>query len=496
MGSTTSEVLGKISLRYANSGIVGAVFIGLGRALGETMAVAFLIGSVYDKMPHSLFDPGISIASLIANTFNEATEKIHVARSSSWASSCSSSPCSSRSSRRSGCAACRGPREDGHELRRAAAAGRPSVRRRSVTGRKVADYVIKVLSVDRRRRSASPSWASWSGRSSSAASAALNWDFFTKSMPQDFTVTSGAGMANAIVGTLVITGVRGRSSASPSASSAASTSPSSAATDAWRPRCACVANVVMGVPVHHRRRVRLRHPGQAVRATTPASPVPWLSRSSCCPVMARTTEDILNLVPNELRESALAMGVPRWRVTLGVVVPGRPWRPHHRRDLGHRAGWPARRPRFSSPRSAARTGCRACSAGRLLRRSDRQPHQDHVGLHEHAVSVSPVTRLGRGSRHHHRRAGNEHPGPARLPARPEMVGTQVDDIDQAAEAEPTQMSAKRQWCRRASRWPRTAKATKRTSTPSPARSRCATSTSTTARRRRSSTTRSRSSSIA
>ena len=37
------------------------------------------------------------------------------------------------------------------------------------------------------------------------------------------------------------------------------------------------------------------------------------------PVMARTTEDILNLVPNELRESGLAMGAPRWRVTLGVV---------------------------------------------------------------------------------------------------------------------------------------------------------------------------------
>jgi phosphate transport system permease protein len=38
------------------------------------------------------------------------------------------------------------------------------------------------------------------------------------------------------------------------------------------------------------------------------------------PVMARTTEDILNLVPNELRESGLAMGAPRWRVTLGVVI--------------------------------------------------------------------------------------------------------------------------------------------------------------------------------
>jgi phosphate transport system permease protein len=42
------------------------------------MAVAFLIGSVYTSIPHSLFDPGTSIASLIANTFSEATDKIQV----------------------------------------------------------------------------------------------------------------------------------------------------------------------------------------------------------------------------------------------------------------------------------------------------------------------------------------------------------------------------------------------------------------------------------
>jgi phosphate transport system permease protein len=78
MGSTTWEVMYKISLRYANSGIVGAVFIGLGRALGETMAVAYLIGSVYTDLPRSLFDPGTSIASLIALQFSEATDKIQV----------------------------------------------------------------------------------------------------------------------------------------------------------------------------------------------------------------------------------------------------------------------------------------------------------------------------------------------------------------------------------------------------------------------------------
>jgi len=76
MGSTTWEVMHKISMRYANSGIVGAVFIGLGRALGETMAVAYLIGSVYTDMPRSIFDPGTSIASLIANQFSEATRTL------------------------------------------------------------------------------------------------------------------------------------------------------------------------------------------------------------------------------------------------------------------------------------------------------------------------------------------------------------------------------------------------------------------------------------
>jgi phosphate transport system permease protein len=78
MGSTTYEVMRKISLPYANSGIVGAVFIGLGRALGETMAVAFIIGSVYTSVPRSLLDPGTTIASLIANTFNEATDTIQL----------------------------------------------------------------------------------------------------------------------------------------------------------------------------------------------------------------------------------------------------------------------------------------------------------------------------------------------------------------------------------------------------------------------------------
>ena len=78
MGSTTWEVMRKISMPYANSGIVGAIFIGFGRALGETMAVAYLIGSLYTDLPRSIFDPGTSIASLIAQQFSEATDEVQV----------------------------------------------------------------------------------------------------------------------------------------------------------------------------------------------------------------------------------------------------------------------------------------------------------------------------------------------------------------------------------------------------------------------------------
>ena len=78
LGATTFEVMRSISMRYALSGIAGAVFLGLGRALGETMAVTFLIGGDVNTIPRSLFDPGTTIAATLANTFSEATDPLHV----------------------------------------------------------------------------------------------------------------------------------------------------------------------------------------------------------------------------------------------------------------------------------------------------------------------------------------------------------------------------------------------------------------------------------
>ncbi len=72
LGATTWEVSSKIVLPFTRAGVVGGVMLGLGRALGETMAVTFVIGNAY-RMTGSLFAPGNSIASALANEFNEAS---------------------------------------------------------------------------------------------------------------------------------------------------------------------------------------------------------------------------------------------------------------------------------------------------------------------------------------------------------------------------------------------------------------------------------------
>ena len=78
LGCTKWEVVRKIVLPYTKTGVVGGVMLGLGRALGETMAVTFVIGNA-QQLSWSLFAPGNSIASTLANEFAEASSKSHVA---------------------------------------------------------------------------------------------------------------------------------------------------------------------------------------------------------------------------------------------------------------------------------------------------------------------------------------------------------------------------------------------------------------------------------
>ena len=78
LGSTKWEVSWDIVLPYTRSAVIGGVFLGLGRALGETMAVAFVIGNSV-QFTASLLEPSTTIAALIANDFGEATETYRAA---------------------------------------------------------------------------------------------------------------------------------------------------------------------------------------------------------------------------------------------------------------------------------------------------------------------------------------------------------------------------------------------------------------------------------
>jgi phosphate transport system permease protein len=191
------------------------------------------------------------------------------------------------------------------------AAARP----RSHARRKAIDLVIKIVS-----------WlAAWFGIAVMLlivyevvrrGAGAIDWGFFTELPP--VVGEEGGGLGNAIVGTLVITAV-----------ACLIALPMGFFGGVWlaefgrNGRVATmvrmVANVNMGIP------------SIVVGVFVFAVLVKPLAHYSgfagsialafiMLPVMARTTEDILNLVPNELRESALAMGAPRWRVTLGVIV--------------------------------------------------------------------------------------------------------------------------------------------------------------------------------
>jgi phosphate transport system permease protein len=77
LGATRWEMIWDAVLPYARSGIIGGIILGLGRALGETMAVTMVIGNRHD-ISASLFAPGSTMASLIANEFSEATSDLHV----------------------------------------------------------------------------------------------------------------------------------------------------------------------------------------------------------------------------------------------------------------------------------------------------------------------------------------------------------------------------------------------------------------------------------
>jgi phosphate transport system permease protein len=78
LGATPSEMIRKVTLPYASSGIFGGVLLSLGRALGETMAVTMVIGNA-NNLTFNIFAPGNTMASVIANEFSEASTNVYLA---------------------------------------------------------------------------------------------------------------------------------------------------------------------------------------------------------------------------------------------------------------------------------------------------------------------------------------------------------------------------------------------------------------------------------
>ena len=76
IGGTTWEVFRKVVLPYTRVGLIGGVMLGLGRALGETMAVTFVIGNAH-KVSASILAPGTTISATIANEFSEAVGDLY-----------------------------------------------------------------------------------------------------------------------------------------------------------------------------------------------------------------------------------------------------------------------------------------------------------------------------------------------------------------------------------------------------------------------------------
>ena len=77
VGCTRWEVIRNVVIPYTRVGVVGGVMLGLGRALGETMAVTFVVGNA-NRISASILQPGTTISATIANEFTEATGDTHV----------------------------------------------------------------------------------------------------------------------------------------------------------------------------------------------------------------------------------------------------------------------------------------------------------------------------------------------------------------------------------------------------------------------------------
>ncbi len=351
LGATRWEMVRDAMLPWARSGIVGASALGLGRAVGETIALALLLGNV-PNVGGSLLGPGSTLAGVIALEFGEAFDvhlaaltalalvlfviafiinalaRLLVARSSGGGESLVRRALTNRGLAGLGTIRAR-EQEGGDGLDEPAdepgivepprrLAGLPSVS----TSRRVRSYAAEGTVYLALALALIPLGAILYEIVRNGLPA-ISWDFLTTEQPPD-AFTPGGGISNALVGTLIMMGI-----------ATAVAAPLGVLTALF------INDVAAGLGPGFRRigdavgffvDILLGVPSVVVGLTVYLALVLAMGNFSALaggialgiimfPIVVRATDEILRLVPEAQREAAEALGAPRWRTTVSVVLP-------------------------------------------------------------------------------------------------------------------------------------------------------------------------------
>ncbi len=337
LGATRWEMVRSAVLPWSRSGIVGASALGLGRAVGETIAIALLLGNS-PNIFGSLLGPGSSLASVIALQFGEAQgmqQYALIALAVVLFVLAFAINVLARLLVR------RGAAEPGRLRRRLAA--RRSARLSAEVATTPPDPPaaprrdgLPIVSTTRRVRSVVAECVVYAcllvslvplvlilGKIVVEGAPAISWSFFTELPPAD-PFTPGGGISAPLVGTLILMGIATVLSAPLGILVALFINDAGASGGPWRRRVGAgvgfIVNVLLGVPsivagivVYLGVVIAMGHFSALAGGIALAILM--------FPIVVRATDEILKLVPAAQKEAALALGAPRWRTTWSVVLP-------------------------------------------------------------------------------------------------------------------------------------------------------------------------------
>ncbi len=339
MGATRWEMVRGAMLPWSRSGIVGACALGLGRAVGETVAIAVILGNDPSNLFGSLLQPGSTLASVIALEVPEAGDLQLASLVAlavfmfvlAFAINGVARAIVARSER--GPSVRRGRRARLASEERSAAVGKSS----AVTLDAVFDRLELPSEVSRSRRIRSR-LAEWTIFGFLALSLvplgmilgtilirgvpALSWDFFTQTPPADPNDFSG-GISHAIVGSLIMMGICAAIAAPLGLLVALFISETVAAPPPVRRFARGIGffvDVLLGVPsivvglIVYLGVVVVQGHFSALAGGLALAVIMF-------PIVVRSADEILRLVPRTLTEASLALGAPRWRTAWSTVLP-------------------------------------------------------------------------------------------------------------------------------------------------------------------------------